>query len=543
MSSGQEPKSEGADGIGAMLKQKTEPSSTLPIPAPLNNGTVTYTSFKKKGFDSPALLAKDKILKGGDKLAICGQKGKLFEGDRFLKPIRVGIDETEKNFYEYVPDALRKFVPKYIGTEVRNDKTYLVLENLLQGYRKPGMMDIKVGLAQVADERLSRDSVANLLGCYLHGVQANKLMFRNHVNGYEGKQLPVDHFDMIVQKFFKKVGPCRDLIERLNELIQTLRGIRGARFASASVFFVFEQDKESGLPVLPPSLHLIDFERVKLTAQISPDETVIKALLHVLYEMRKVMEDKPITTIYLVRHAERYDYTDMNWAPKQSFPHDSPLSPVGDTQAMDIADRLGHIKPHMVVTSPFQRAIMTAEPIARRLHTTICVEPGIAEFLCKTTRKKVPNFITEAVSVSPWVDTEYEPFWPELRLETWDEMFERVSRTVEHLVKQCRGKGDLILVSHRSTLQNVLAGLAPNFDEDRKLEYGAIAMIVEGINGEMEVQTFNEVAHLRNLVASPSSNPYRHIEGYYEDLDWSNYKSSSKITPQGPEPAAPPAKQ
>lgn len=56
-------------------------------------------------------------------------------------------------------------------------------------------------------------------------------------------------------------------------------------------------------------------------------------------------------------------------------------------------------------------------------------------------------------------------------------------------------------------------------------------MIVEDVSqrGKFCVLAHNQVSHLRYLIKSPASNPFRHIEGYYKDLDWSKYKSSRHL--------------
>jgi hypothetical protein len=46
---------------------------------------------------------------------------------------------------------------------------------------------------------------------------------------------------------------------------------------------------------------------------------------------------------------------------------------------------------------------MHAEPLARMTRKKICIEPGLAEFLCKETRTKVPDFTLDAVSLTPWI--------------------------------------------------------------------------------------------------------------------------------------------
>jgi len=273
---------------------------------------------------------------------------------------------------------------------------------------------------------------------------------------------------------------------------------------------------------------------------------------------------RPIFT-YLVRHGERYDYTDVSWGKQAAYPHDSHLSPIGETQAQDLADRLANARPAMIVASPFQRALLSAIPLARRLRIPVCVEPGLAEFLCKDTRTKIPGFFSSEVSISPWVDINYKPFWPQLKLESWSEMRQRVAVTASHLIKQCQEMGgDLIICSHRSTLTAVFEWLDVSAHPNARLEYGALAVLArkdwelleedvvpkddsrfkiqEGDSeqakkekiaaseyGAWSAITFNEVQHLRNHIQSPSSNPFRHIEGYYEDLSWTNYKKAPVV--------------
>jgi len=57
------------------------------------------------------------------------------------------------------------------------------------------------------------------------------------------------------------------------------------------------------------------------------------------------------------------------------------------------------------------------------------------------------------------------------------------------------------------------------------------AAAAEAHRGKWFPIAFNEVHHLRNHIQSPSSNPFRHIEGYYEDLSWTNYKKPKPVEP------------
>src|SRR5690606_11609472 len=126
------------------------------------------------------------------------------------------------------------------------------------------------------------------------------------------------------------------ILERLmdlNELISLYKGyathlprnthFHSYLFDSASLFFVFDEDKDS---TVPPSVNLIDFERVAQINSGEPDIAVITSIKHVIYEIRLAWEAVRPPTIYIVRHGERYDYTDISWAPNAAHPHDSPLS-------------------------------------------------------------------------------------------------------------------------------------------------------------------------------------------------------------------------
>jgi len=464
---------------------------------------------------------------------IAGQKGKIFVGSKLYKPIRDGTQEEE--FYESIQNSsselakLKKYVPCFHGVEEVDGQKYLSLKNLLYDCKNPALIEIKIGITPHRGPltNTQRLGVGNLLGCYVEGVEAMGLIFHNKMNGYIGRDTPIDVFHKQMKQFLRKMGPSMDLIRNLYDLIQDVKSLKGHRLNHSSIVIIFDEDIESPRP---PSMHLIDFERYEYIHDNDQyDAPVVTAMKHVLYEMRLAWEKTRPPTVYLVRHGERQDYTDVNWAPNSTHPHDAPLSDAGETQANDIAERLAFAKPHMMASSPFQRAIMCLEPLARRLKQKMCVEPGLCEFLCSQTRTKVPGFIAEAVTVTPYVSTKYQPFWPNLKLETWEEVIARTKETTLHLLDECYGWGDLIIVSHRSTLQSVFAAIAPDYEKDTKLEYGAIAMLVEDpfTKGKWDVQSFNELNHLENRISSPSSNPWRHIEGYYEDLSWSHIKNIS----------------
>lgn len=511
-------------------------------------------------------------------LDIAGHEGRYLDGEVFLKSQR---DANEQNFYRIVesqiPEVtptvlsaltwLRPYVPRYFGEREPTGEhisetglAHLVLSNLFHPFQRPAVFDIKMQLSS-KQTVLERTSAANLLGCYIHGVESEKLVFRNGFNEYKGVTKPVDYFYSVIQFFFshckvpeadrrKVIADLRDLCDVFARLCSL-----GFNFPSTSILFLYDQEApytasfalvdfehvsyqgESLTNLLPRLSELPSYDAVAVPVLSSPpsfhSHPIAKSARIIFHAIREyLIPEEHAVTVYLVRHGERHDYTDFDWAPSSPHPHDAHLSSAGERQSQDFADRLRHAKLHRLASAPMQRAILGAEPIARATRQLISVEPGFCEFLCSKTRTRVPTFFSRDVSISPWIDHSYRPYWGKVELESWPDVFKRSALAVNGLVEECRvAHGDLVIISHRSTLQTVFKALLPDFEEDTMLEYGGIAMIAETFpgSGKFEMITFNELNHLRDNIKSPSSNPFRHIEGYYEDLSWSTYKSTAQM--------------
>jgi broad specificity phosphatase PhoE len=85
----------------------------------------------------------------------------------------------------------------------------------------------------------------------------------------------------------------------------------------------------------------------------------------------------PVTKdFYLIRHAESLANAGLN------FGMDTPLSPTGRAQAGHCAEFLsGHVVPDrtLLLSSPFRRAVQTADFIAARHNLDIRLEPALHE--------------------------------------------------------------------------------------------------------------------------------------------------------------------
>eukprot|EP01013_Petalomonas_cantuscygni_P004985 TRINITY_DN15463_c0_g1_i1.p1 TRINITY_DN15463_c0_g1~~TRINITY_DN15463_c0_g1_i1.p1 ORF type:complete len:340 (-),score=47.42 TRINITY_DN15463_c0_g1_i1:64-1083(-) len=130
-----------------------------------------------------------------------------------------------------------------------------------------------------------------------------------------------------------------------------------------------------------------------------------------------------ITTVFLVRHGDRFDYANTDtWASSVRSlnieARDPPLSAIGHAQARILASVLGSgshdtdvsspppFKIDAILASPYLRTIQTAQPLAHATGLSICVEEGLAEL------GHVPGTIpppAERYRYFPEIDLSYQP--------------------------------------------------------------------------------------------------------------------------------------
>lgn len=423
-------------------------------------------------------------------MPIAGDLENRIENDSFFKAFKAGKTDQEAVFYEQIlhqkMPSLVEFVPEYRGLVEKYGRNYLSLRNVTySGPRgSPSLLDITVRTPNPRND-YDLHTAARFLGCYVHGCISKGRIFRNGVNNYKGQEKTVDHFSATVVHFLKKMGPQPNLIQRLSRLIDVLAQLKGYIFRGSSLLFTHDEDGSA-------SLHFIDFEKLETITDIDKsDEKLLCGLRYILIMLRNEWVG-PVSTVYFATNGERLDSTDPDWVRSSLRPSDSPLSELGVRQASDLAERLRHINLHRCVVSPFLRAIRTAEPLARLHRCQVAVELGLSE------NSLSPNgtcLYSEIQSVSAWVDDQYTSYWgsfPSHAANTAN----RVGDTMAHLIDEARGKGDLVIVSHRSVLQSCLDSLFPGLCRNLEVEYGSLTMIYEQLDGTWATNLWNDGSYL-----------------------------------------------
>jgi broad specificity phosphatase PhoE len=169
--------------------------------------------------------------------------------------------------------------------------------------------------------------------------------------------------------------------------------------------------------------------------------------------------------IWLARHGNREDFVDPGWRERAPLPDDPPLSADGVEQARRLARRLRGEPVGAIYTSPFLRAVQTADAVAEALGLRIRVEPGFGEHLNPEWFPRHPELhpISELTRRYPRIDPEYRPSVVPTYPETTAEAHRRAAQTVASIAGQ--SATPVLFVGHGASVSGTAWLLA---HEDRE---------------------------------------------------------------------------
>ena len=196
--------------------------------------------------------------------------------------------------------------------------------------------------------------------------------------------------------------------------------------------------------------------------------------------------------IFLIRHGERLDKVNLNWATNALRPHDTPLSAMGHKQASHLGkwlySKIPIRKPAKIFCSPFIRCVQTANEIAKQLESLqnsgtfstniseICIEPGICEdpYYMKGMICNQPWFLNAAdlISISHRIKLNYVPIrqvsYKEINDKTYIENTntsteERLHNVIHEIIHHpyVQEDGTAIVVTHAKPCVDMLRSLSP----------------------------------------------------------------------------------
>lgn len=180
------------------------------------------------------------------------------------------------------------------------------------------------------------------------------------------------------------------------------------------------------------------------------------------------MNNTPTRHIWIARHAERLDFIDKAWHESTTppgDPYDSPLSPNGEKQADDLAERLADEPIDHIFASPFYRTLQTATAVADRLDLPIKIERGIGESLMAKWYPADPRVwsVGDRKAQFPRVDADYQSVVDPTYPEDWDITRVRAANTLAQLVD--RFDGNFLLIGHGATVSSMTWDLLPYYPQ------------------------------------------------------------------------------
>lgn len=175
-------------------------------------------------------------------------------------------------------------------------------------------------------------------------------------------------------------------------------------------------------------------------------------------------------------------------------PADPPLSDIGREQAERMARWLEHERIDRLYSSPLQRAVETAQPLARLKNLTVEIEGGVAEY---------DRHESTYVPMERLKEVDYQRWLKLMRgdaIEGFDDFSSLVIESLERIVTDNAGRR--VAVTCHGGVINIWSahaiGMAPPrffFNPD----YTSINRFVCARSGERTVRTLNEAVHLRDV--------------------------------------------
>ncbi|KIJ63405.1 hypothetical protein HYDPIDRAFT_92519 [Hydnomerulius pinastri MD-312] len=234
-------------------------------------------------------------------------------------PKFLGVLNLEGRIADPSVDVEAGAIPTIIPTTDRNGthgpSQTLVLENLIHGYCKPCILDVKLGtvlydedateekkarMIKTANETTSFETGIRLTGFQVYTNDSSEPTV--YPKSY-GKSIKAVQLYEGIEKFFPDdVLPSQTLLHLLDAAHASLQGLHTAlnqahlRMVGGSVLIIYEADKDRAAAALehevPPRLYtvsLIDFAHTRVVPGQGPDKGVLKGLdtLIGLVERRK----------------------------------------------------------------------------------------------------------------------------------------------------------------------------------------------------------------------------------------------------------------
>ena len=204
-----------------------------------------------------------------------------------------------------------------------------------------------------------------------------------------------------------------------------------------------------------------------------------------------------LQTIWIARHGNRLDFVNPEWFNTAPRRYDPPLSEDGIIQAQELGTRLKSENIAHIFSSPFLRAIQTANEVAAILDLPIKIEAGLSEWLNPDWMSETPEIHpqTELAAKYPHIDGSYNSLITPEYPESEETVKNRSGETARKLAAEFNQ--DILLVGHGASVLGTTIGLVGG----NPIINAALCCLVkvEGGENKWELKLNGDTSHLSQV--------------------------------------------
>jgi len=218
------------------------------------------------------------------------------------------MKKVSKNEFTFYGTTLQKhptvkpFVPQYFGTEAKDGNNYVVMQDLTSSFKKPCILDVKIGLTSVGEDatpekkeamlKKDMETTTHTLGIRITAMKVfrtNKGEFVSFGKPW-GKKVTKENMQQSLKEFFDNGQNIRhDLIpvylSKLKPLLEYFNSQKELRFYSSSLLFLYDGMDNSADKA---EVKMIDFAHVHEIKDGGKDNGYITGLKNLIGYLEKI---------------------------------------------------------------------------------------------------------------------------------------------------------------------------------------------------------------------------------------------------------------
>jgi len=219
-------------------------------------------------------------------------------------------DQHEIDVYlwaQTLPKEIQAFFPKYYNSIIRDQKHYILIEDLTYGMEQPCVLDIKIGTTTIGPDcynpvkkiymhKKDKKSTTHILGLRLAGARVYQKDTGKYIirSNKWGSKLKSEEFIGALASFFyngerPRIDVCRIYLTKLKSLSKWFETQASVKFVGSSLLFTYDGASESA----HANVAMIDFAHVFMSKD-GRDEGYLTGLTNLITHLEVIISNYTI---------------------------------------------------------------------------------------------------------------------------------------------------------------------------------------------------------------------------------------------------------